>query len=648
MCGIAGLLGKLTPANRQALRRLSEALAHRGPDGEGFYESSPDKEGQACLLAHRRLAILDLSSAADQPMVDRHRGAAMVFNGEIYNYPSLRSQLVAEGQGITSSGDTEVLYRALATRGAGACRDLRGMFAFAWWDEAARRLLLARDPLGIKPLYVARNPDPRGDWTMVFASEVRAILSTGLLGKPRLDRGAVVSVVWNGFVMGPGTAVEGIESVRPGQWQEYDQGGRPVKSEFFWNLPAANPEGQTADESSLGRTLLEDVRLHLASDVPLGVFLSGGVDSSAVANLAQKTSPEPIHTFTLAFEEEALNEAPFARQIAAAIGTRHREIVLSEQRFVGNLDSAIETLDQPTFDGLNTYYMSKAVREAGLKVALVGSGGDELFGGYTSFRHLPRLKTFARLSRLVPTAAKVGAARLLAAVLKRSSAPVGPQTRWSKLPDMVRAGDDLLRLYQLAYALFLPRFQKDLLADDYANGMMSDGLPELLRNRLRQESGGRSTLSAISAFEQRCFLGERLLRDSDAASMSVSLEMRLPLVDSALLETVNRLEDRLRYHPVGAKSILRRVGLEGLDPRLFERPKSGFVLPFDLWLRRNLGRQLDETMNDRGLAAAVGLKGEAVSRLWAAYRDGAPGVYWSRVWALYVLIRWCHRHHVLL
>ena len=645
MCGIAGLLGRPTPANRTALRRLSEALAHRGPNGEGTHESPPDAQGQACLLAHRRLAILDLTAAADQPMLDRRTGSTLVFNGEIYNYRELRSRLSSEGATFTSTGDSEVLFQALARRNSEACRDLRGMFAFAWWDGAARRLLLARDPLGIKPLYVARNPDPNGDWTLVFASEVRAILASGLLGKPRLDPRAVASVAWNGFVLGPHTAVAGIESLRPGQLQWYGGDGKLQEEKYFWSMPAG---GDPLGEKDLDEALSESVRLHLASDVPLGVFLSSGVDSGAVANLAQRASSEPIHTFTLAFEEEALNEAPSARPIAAAIGSRHREIVLSEQRFVSNLEKALDTLDQPTFDGLNSFYMAQAVREAGLTVALVGTGGDELFGGYDTFRQLPKLRRMDRLTSFIPTGIRAGAARLLSSAVQPSGGSVPPQTRWAKLPDMVRAEGDLLRLYQLAYALFLPGFQKDLLSAGIGDGLLSHGASETMHQRLRQEMADRSPLSAISALEQRCFLGERLLRDSDAASMAVSLEMRLPLVDSVLLETVSRLDDDARYRPVGAKSVLRRLGLRGLDPALFQRPKRGFVLPFDRWLRQNLGKTLDDTMNDARLASAVGLNGEAVTRLWTAFRDGAPGVYWSRVWALFVLIRWCHRHGVVL
>jgi asparagine synthase (glutamine-hydrolysing) len=308
----------------------------------------------------------------------------------------------------------------------------------------------------------------------------------------------------------------------------------------------------------------------------------------------------------------------------------------------------LDTLDQPTFDGINSYYMSQAVREAGLTVALVGTGGDELFGGYTTFRDLPRLHRWGRRSHWMPSTPKVAMAQVVARILNGpASRDMPAQTRWAKLPDMVRASHDLLALYQLSYALFLPDTQR-LLIDVSLNGQLTDGLPRSIHDRLRHEIARRTPLSAISVLEQRLFLGERLLRDNDAASMAVSLEQRLPLVDQVLVEHVVRVPDEDRYFPVGRKQMLRRIGLEGLDPKLFERPKSGFVLPFDTWIRKGLGRAMDEQMRDEKLAAAVGLNGRAVAKLWQAFQDGAPGLYWSRVWALYVLIHWCHRQKVLL
>jgi len=651
MCGIAGILGRVTDANRAALARISNALAHRGPDGHGEWFSSITAANEpGCLLAHRRLSILDLSSAANQPMVDPIGGQAIVFNGEIYNFSELKRYLEAQGQRFQSSGDTAVLLRLLAIEGYQAIRKLRGMFAFGLWDTLHRRLVLTRDALGIKPLYICRNPDRKGDWSLIFASELRAILASGLVTRRTLDPRSVASVVWNGYVMGSNTMVQGIELLSPGEVRVFDAQAIELHSETYWQMPGAKQDG-TVDENAARAAVIDSVQRHLVSDVPLGMFFSGGIDSSAVANLAQRHSGTPLTTFTLAFDEGDLSESEHARRVARAIGTNHHEAILTESEFVRALDTALGTLDQPTFDGLNSYYMSKAFHEAGFTVALVGTGGDELFGGYASFRDLPRLQHFNNCVRWVPKSARRSAACAVAAAAQgfAGGGSMPPQTRWAKLPYMVDNVNDPLALCQLAYALFLPDFQADLMSNlTSLNGSMVNGLPKSILGRLQREIRGRSLLSAISVMETRCFLGERLLRDSDAASMAVSLELRLPLVDSVLLDCIHRLPDKQRFSPVGTKSLLRRIGLEGLDPALFARPKRGFVLPYDAWIRRNLGKAMDDTMRDERLAASAGLNGRAVARLWKGYRDGARGLYWSRVWALYVLIRWCQQHRVLL
>ena len=644
MCGIAGIIGRLDEPNCAALKRMSDAMVHRGPDASGTWVSAPDSRGWGALLAHRRLSILDLSPAGAQPMVDPLTGHVVVLNGEIYNFRDLRRRLEVEGQQLRSTGDTAVMLRALGLHGPGVVSWLRGMFAFACWDPKERRLLLARDPMGIKPLYLARSSDLDAGWSMAFASELRALLASELLGTPRLDPQAVASSVWNGFVVGPHTAVKGVDLAWPGLLLEFDGAGNELYQQDFWRIPDSAPD-PIMDEDGLAAILEEGLRLHLASDVPLAVFLSGGVDSSVMANLAQRAAETPIHTFTLAFEENELNEGPIARQIAAAIGTQHHEVVLTEGHFVENLEAALDSLDQPTFDGLNAYYMSRAIRGAGFTVALSGTGGDELFGGYPSYRELPVLQSWSRRAAWVPRGLQVAAAELASRLLCGSSETMPPQTRWAKLPEMVRHGDDLLALYQLAYALFLPGFQHELLAPGFAEAL-ADGLPVAMRQRIIAESRGRTPLSAISVMEQRLFLGERLLRDNDVASMASSLEQRVPLVDQVLFESVDRLPDQARYWPLGRKAMLRRIGLRGLDPGLFERPKSGFVLPFDRWIRRGLKDSMDQTLRDPQAIAPVGLDPVAVERLWRAFLDGAPGMYWSRVWSVYVLIRWCHRNRV--
>lgn len=644
MCGLAGIVGRVGEANRTALRRMTDAMSHRGPDGEGLWMGPADAQGWGVMLGHRRLSILDLSNAASQPMADPQRGDVAVLNGEIYNYVDIRNALRAEGHELWSTGDTAAMLRLISLRGFDAVRELRGMFALAQWDPRRRELLLARDALGIKPLYLARNPDPAGEWRFAFASEVRALLRSGLLQQPRLRASAVASVVWNGFTLAPETIVEGIESLWPGEMRVFAQDGSELRRERYWTQ-ARLPRAGTASAQDLSAALEDSVRRHLASDVPLGVFLSGGIDSSAIANVARRVSRDPVHSFTLAFTEQERNEGEIARAVSQAIGTEHHEIVLRQEDFLDRLDEAVGSLDQPSFDGLNSFFMSQAVAQAGFKVALVGSGGDELFGGYTSFRDLPAMATWSRRLGFLPPALPALAARALAAWKSPARGGFLPQTRWAKLPAMVSAGEDMLGLYQCAYALFLPQTHRELLGRA-AEGAASTqwGLPRDVVAALREETAGRSDLATIAALEQRLFLGERLLRDTDSTSMAASIETRLPLVDQQLLETVSALADQDRFQPVRSKTMLRRAGLQGLDPALFDRPKSGFELPYDHWLRGRLGAEVGAVLRDPALVTNVGLSPAGVGALWKAYQAGAPGLYWTRIWCLYALLSWARRH----
>lgn len=647
MCGIAGIVGIGDEHHRSALRRMTEAMRLRGPDAQGHWESPADESQRQVLFGHRRLAILDLSPLGVQPMVLPETGDCIVLNGEIYNYEQLRADLEDRPTALKSPGDTAVLLRLLAKRSDKALTRLRGMFAFAYWEKATGHLLLARDPLGIKPLYFASNPRSSEGWSLMFASEVRAILASGLLREHRLDPQAVASVLWNGFVVAPTTAVVGVESLLPGEAAWFDGSGRLLRRLTYWKLPRADG-GPPVDQEELEAALMDSVGAHLISDVPVGVFLSGGIDSSSVANLAARAGGTTVNSFTLAFNEVERNEGDIARQVAQAIGTRHTEVLLTEQDFLAHLEPALNSLDQPSFDGLNSYFMSRAVRDAGFTVALVGSGGDELFGGYSSFRELPKLHALNRVFSGLPGFASRAATNALRLLLARPGQGYEPQTRWSKLPDMIGAGASITELYQLAYALFLPANQRLLLDRSLASVNLPCGLPGPRHQLLQEELEGRSLMDAIGVLEQRLFLGERLLRDTDAVSMAASIETRLPLVDAQLLSVVSRLKDNERFQPIGYKGALRKAGLKGLDPKLFDRPKSGFELPFDRWLRNALGGEIESILLDPVLVAAAGMDPAEVRRLWLAFKAGAKGLYWTRIWAIYSLIRWTHVNKVRL
>jgi len=645
MCGIAGAIpSRATPGERalSLVQRINQAQRHRGPDGDGVW-SSP---GGEVVFGHRRLAILDLSPAGAQPMLDRESGCAVTFNGEIYNFAELRRELQAEGDRFVSSCDTEVVLKAYARWGIDAVRRFRGIFALALWDPRARAVHLVRDPMGIKPLYwtVLRDPEHGGE-IVLFASELRALLATGAVAR-RLDPAAVASFLWHGFVVGPNTIVEGVRLLPAATILTLNGDGRTERR--YWQLPASG--ARTAEPAELRATLADTVRMQLVSDVPLGVFLSGGIDSSAVAVLASQARPGGVHTFTIGFDSAAHDESAYAEQVARAIGSRHTRCLLREEDFVEQLPEAFQAIDQPTFDGINTYFVSRAARAAGMTVALAGTGGDEVFGGYPSFARIPRLMRASvprGLRRAWDGSLGVGA-RLASRMAWDVFGVAPPQTRWGKLADVFRALPDPVGLYQVAYALFTSETQDVLAADAVRHAQRGQrfGLPSGVDAAWRERIQGSEPRHAVSLLELSSFVGERLLRDTDAASMAVALEVRVPLLDHVLGETAAAVDPARRFSPPGKKRLLRELALGSLDPALFERPKSGFVLPIDRWARQRLQPRMQAAFDDPWLARRAGLRGEAVRTLWRSFTAGRPGLYWSRVWALYVLLSWCETNDV--
>lgn len=649
MCGIAGAVGAIDDSLEASVRSMMDAQAHRGPDDSGLFRS---KEVPGFIFGFRRLAILDLSPDGHQPMVDGQRQNVVVFNGEIYNYAELRKDLQSDGETFRSTGDTEVLLRACGRWGDSALDRLRGMYAFALYDRSRGRVLLARDRLGIKPLYYATLKRPSGN-VVLFASELRALLATGLFER-HLDPLGVATYMWNGFVVGPGTAVKGISLLPPGTslslaltapeaLPEATQNG-PRR---YWSLAGRPTLPRDQAVAQLESELLTATRQHLVSDVPLGVFLSGGVDSSAVTALAVRAGTGRIKTFHIAFEETAFNEAAYARQIASSLGTEHLEFTLTQAAFRADLDRALGSLDQPTFDGINTYFVSRVVREAGFTVALAGTGGDELFGGYRSFRDLPTSRTITRALRFAPAGLLSTGARLGVRLKTGRPGEVPPQTRWGKLADLLVTRGDLLALYQVAYGLYTHDFF-DVLAWTAPAADAVSGLPKSRVEELTGLTSSAGALDAVSRLELALFLGERLLRDTDVASMAPSLEVRVPLLDHRVVEAAQAVPEAARFRPLGKKTLLKSLAMPNLDPAIFDRPKAGFVLPIEVWAKDQLAGQIADLFADKQLARNVGLDSNALQRLWRAFRAGAPGLYWSRIWAPFVLLDWCRRHKLSL
>lgn len=660
MCGIAGAVGVLTreashgapgPGSLAAcVERISAAQRHRGPDGAGLWSAASHGE---VVFGHRRLAIIDLSDAGTQPMVDAGSGCVITFNGEIYNFGEFRRELETLGERFHSSSDTEVILKAYGHWGLGIVPRLRGIFAMAIWDPRSRSVHLVRDHLGIKPLYWTRvRHGPLGREVVLFASEVRALLASGVVER-RLDPAGVATYLSQGFVVGPSTIVEGIEllpaagilTIAPGR-------SSPDVNEYtlarYWQPPSSGLRRTSEDE--LRHELANTVRMQLVSDAPLGIFLSGGIDSSAVAALASEAEPGAVHTFTIGFEEAGLDESRYAARVASAIGSRHTNVTLREEDFLRQLPDALTAIDQPTFDALNTYFVSRAAREAGMTVALAGTGGDELFGGYPSFAELPKM---VRAAAWVPWPlgrAMSGACRLAAAFCWSVLGQAPPQTRWGKIADVAGAGADLLGLYQTSYALFTRETQSRLASAGVrgAQEIQDFGLPAEVARAWRDRARGGDLLHAISLLELSSFIGERLLRDTDSASMAVSLEARVPLLDWALCETVAGIDPARRFAPLGKKRLLRELALARVDAAIFDRPKSGFVLPIGEWARRRLQPEIGRLLCDAPLVMRAGLRPETVRTLWKSYVEGRPGLYWSRIWSLYTLLSWCQAHDVAL
>jgi asparagine synthase (glutamine-hydrolysing) len=660
MCGIAGAVGNLSPSTSSPARqreavtdcvaRISEALHHRGPDGSGLWATDSGE----VVFAHRRLAIIDLTDAGAQPMIDSESGCTITFNGEIYNFRELRNELEALGERFHSACDTEVVLKAYKHWGLAAVPRLRGIFALAIWDPRTRSVHLIRDQLGIKPLYWTIVRDgPLGRETLLFSSEVRALLSSGVVER-RLDPAGIASFLSQGFVIGPNTIVAGVSLLPPASTLTIATDPRPQGANIqtlhrYWSLPSSRIRRTTPEE--LREELATTVRMQLVSDAPLGIFLSGGIDSSAVATLASEAQPDAIHTFTIGFEEAGLDESRYAAQVAQAIRSRHTNTTLREADFVGRLGDAMAAIDQPTFDAINTYFVSRAAREAGMTVAIAGTGGDELFGGYRSFVELPKM---LRGTRWLPGQWLDGPIRGTSAVTGglfwnvMGHAP--PQTRWGKIADVARAAHDLLGLYQVSYALFTRDTQARLAAGAVraAQDAQEYGLPAEVASQWRLRVQDSELLHAVSLLELSSFIGERLLRDTDAASMAVALEVRVPLLDHVLCETVAGLDPARRFSPAGKKQLLRDVALSRLDPALFDRPKSGFVLPIDEWARRSLQPELERLLTDTELVGRVGLCAKTVRTLWTSYLSKRPGLHWSRVWSIYVLLAWCKNHDMAL
>tara|TARA_R110002153_G_scaffold18021_5_gene63261 strand:- start:92761 stop:94701 length:1941 start_codon:yes stop_codon:yes gene_type:complete len=644
MCGIVGAIGFIDHKLIKLVEEMNNIQVHRGPNGHGFWKSNAvDDTFLGSAFAHRRLAIIDLSSGAHQPMSDSNTGNTLVFNGEIYNYLELKEELEKLSVVFRSCSDTEVILHAYRIWGENFATRLRGMFTIVIWDAKKRQTIMYRDRLGIKPLYYSTIKKYEKQ-TLIFSSEIKTLLKSGVVEK-KLNPASVESFIWNGFVAGgESTILQNVFQVQAGYKVIIDDHGNIQSKNLFWDFPSYDSTQKPISIAEVKDELEKSVKLHLASDVPLGVFLSGGIDSSAVASLAVQQGHSEISTYNLAFEEMEFSEAKYARTVASELGTEHHEIILTQSEFINSLDDAMSSMDQPSFDGINTYFISREIRKAGITVALAGTGGDELFGGYKSFVDVPRVTKYSQLFSHFPNAIVQALSDSATSGLERLYGNVPPQTRWGKIADIIQVKGDLFKAFQTSYALFTKDFFNQLIITN--ERYTEYGLDSHLANDLRENINNEPELKQVSTMELYLFIKERLMRDTDSASMAVSLEVRVPLLDHVLLEKVSRLDMAQRFEPLGKKQLLRELAIPNLDAKMFDRPKSGFVLPFDRWCRDALQKDVEETLNDRTLCFSVGLNPDAVTALYQAFIAGVRGIYWSRVWAIYSFLWWCRKYNV--
>ena len=635
MCGICGVW---PGGNESPVRAMVSALHHRGPDDSGSYFD------EGIGLGMTRLAILDVSPAGHQPMSNGDGTVWIVYNGETYNFLELRASLNREGQRFASGSDTEVILRLYERHGDGFLDRLRGMFALAIYDRrqgrGRERLLLARDPLGIKPLLYAGDAS-----RFVFASEIKALLASGLV-QPRISAGALRDLLAFGSVAQPSTLIDGVQMLPPGHRLTLDS-QRLVIERYSRLDPSRFPDtGQLPYPEQVRRLrgLLEDsVRAHMVSDVPVGAFLSGGIDSTVLVGLMARASSHKVRTFSVGFPEEgaAIDETDEAARTAAAIGTDHTRVLVTGRDLRNRVEDIAAALDQPSVDGVNSYFVSSAA--AGhVKVAVSGTGGDELFAGYP---------WFAAMARAAPHLAARGPRQLAAALASSSALDRIPGRLAARVLGRARAWGDFLELFSRQYQIFGNRGAHALIAPEWADAL---GPPPRDRNRsaASDELPRAPTVARVSALCLRGYTQNQLLRDIDAVSMAQSLEVRVPFLDPALADFALSLPDQAKlavdarspgasYRDTGAKRILIDAARDVLPDGFDLQPKRGFGMPFDAWLHGPLRDVLEDTLSATSVKRRGCFDAAAAVRVRTDFFQRRTS--WALPWVLVMFELWCRR-----
>ena len=631
MCGINGIHSHTGAVNYfPVIKKMNDSLAHRGPDDQGIFIENE------IALGHCRLSIIDLSKAGHQPMNYSDGRYTIVFNGEIYNYKALREELskpdkTGTGEIFVTETDTEVLLASYKKWGIQCVNRFNGMFAFSLWDSHKKELFIARDRLGIKPLYYYKD-----DEKFVFSSEIRSILKSGIIPS-KLDPDSLIDFLRYQTVHAPNTIVANVFMLLPGHYIVINEDDFII--EKYWDIvdKALEENVSYSYESTCKKVkelLFQSVERRLIADVPFGAFLSGGIDSSAIVGVMAEVSEHPVKTFHISFDEKEFSEAKYAGLVAKRFGTDHHEIKLTPSDFLKSLPAALSAMDHPSGDGLNTWFVSKATKKAGITMALSGLGGDELFAGYDIFKKMYSLRekrwmlSFPKFTRSIAGAwlksFKPGVASdKMAAVLQQDNF-------------------DVSNIYPLYRQVLLDNQVYRLL--NYKS-LSPNKVTEILKQTVEYETRGYSLplLSRISIAEISTYLQNVLLRDTDGMSMSHALEVRVPFLDHELVKFILGVPDEYKYPHIPKKLLIDSLG-NMLPADVVNRPKMGFTFPWKHWMKNEL-REFCETRL-KNFAVREEINANEVKNLWEQFLKDNPRVTWSRIWYMVVLENWLEENQI--
>lgn len=626
MCGITGIVGNNLNSSvyQPAIQKMTDAIAHRGPNSQGLWND------EHCFFGHRRLSIIDLSEAGNQPFISQDGRYILIYNGELYNYKDLKFELQRAEHGsknipyiFKTNTDTEVILASYLRWGNNCMKRFNGMFAFAIWDTVEQKLLIARDRLGVKPLYYQYKNN-----TLVFASEIRALIYSGIVDK-KINPSSVAEYIQYATVHAPNTMLQDVKVLMPGNFLELHQNNLTISQ--YWNI---NDYAKSKQDLSYKETcqkvnelLTASVERRLVADVPFGAFLSGGIDSSAIVGLMSKVSSEKIQTFNVSFDEGEFSEAKYAKQIAQKFNTQHHEIKLTPADFLNQLPEALSAIDHPSGDGPNSYIVSKATKQAGITMALSGLGGDELFAGYDIFKRFYELEKKAWLN-IIPAKGLVGKF-----ISTKKKSVQGDKTAEILALNSING----YQAYPINRKLFNQTDYQSLLKNKYND---SNFIFNVIKNTTTDK---QHILSRVSLYEIETYMQNVLLRDADQMSMAVALEVRVPFLDYQLVEFALGVKDEYKFPHTPKKLLTDSLG-DLLPNEIVNRPKMGFTLPWKDWLKGDLREFCEDNIIQFSKRSFVNR--DAILIIWNRFLNNDPKITWSRIWHLVVLNNWINTHQI--